>query len=674
MRGFGRLLMHLLMLYALSASAAIAQEDESAWSLLLDSVTVQGFRFRSPLSTDINGVAIWDLSNLNNLPQILGNADPMHYAQMLPGIQTNSEYRSGINIEGCDNQHNVILLEGIPLYNVNHLLGFFSTFNPTHYRSMTISKGAVSAGSPNRLGGQLEMMHSLEIAKTASATVSLGLVSSQGTVELPLNRKASVTASLRGSDINLLYSRWLRADGQQIEYSFYDANVSFFYRPNYENTILIDYYSGTDHADFSQGRYLAEVTARWGNTMGGVHWFHQKGDFLSKVTAYFTRYSNLCKLDMKDMDYRMPSSIYDFGFKGNIDWHGWSYGFESISHNIHPQSVEHQNDAYPAESTSPRMQSLELSIYSNYVQSLTERIVIKGGMRGSLFKNGRKVYGAIDPSLSIQYGKGPMMLSASYVLRHQYLFQTGFSDSGLPTEFWISASEDNKPQYAHELSAAGSTFLFRHRLKLSVDVFYRQLYNQLAYKGSILDYVNTVYDIDNSLLHGKGKNYGFSVMLNKITGKLIGWMSYTFTRARRSFDEIGRRKSYPASHERPHELNCVATYNIGKHYSLGGTLVYASGTPFTAAQSLYLLNNNIVIKYGDYNANRLSPYLRLDLSVNYKWGQDSAHGLNLSLYNVTGHDNELFYYLRTRDGGSFVYRPVTFVLHVLPSVSYNYKF
>jgi hypothetical protein len=183
-----------------------------------------------------------------------------------------------------------------------------------------------------------------------------------------------------------------------------------------------------------------------------------------------------------------------------------------------------------------------------------------------------------------------------------------------------------------------------------------------------------VYDIKNSLMHGNGENYGFSIMLNKCSGHLTGWMSYTYTHARRSFDMNARRKTYPASHERPHEINAVATYAANRHWSFGGTLVYASGTPFTAAQSLFFLNNNLIIKYGEYNAARLHPYVRLDLSANYKWGSKVEHGVNFSLYNVTCRDNDLFYYLSIHDNGSFVYCPVTFVLRTLPSLSYYLKF
>ena len=673
MRRACRLCILSVLLCALS-SPAIAQDDESAWSFSLDSVTVRGYRYRLPVKAGANGVMSWDMSSISILPQILGNADPMHYAQILPGIQTNSEYRSGINIEGCDNQHNTISIEGVPIYNVNHLLGFFSTFNSFHFQSMSISKGIISSESSNRLGGQLDISHFTEVSDTLSGQFSLGLVSSQGTICLPVNAKTSLTASLRGAYVNLLYSQWLKADGQQVNYSFYDANVSLVHHPNRRNTFIADYYGGYDDVGVSEANYLADMGAKWGNTMVAAHWLYDNDDLYAKTTAYVTSYRNRFSLEMQDMMFKLPSSIMDIGLKTAVEWKGWSAGLEAVHHHIHPQSVELHGSFNISDGHAPSMTPIEISVFGNYGRNVARYMSIFGGIRGSLFKSKSSFCMVVDPSLRMIYDNSIVQFSVSYALRHQYLFQTGFSESGLPTEFWISATKDHTPQYAHESSISGGTFLWNRRYKVSADVFYRRLYHQLAYKGSVLDYVNSAYDINTSLMHGEGENYGFSLMLNKCSGPLTGWISYTYTNASRSFDGLREGKTYSASHERPHEITALATYSLGRHWDFGGTFVYASGTPFTAIKSIYVLNNNLMVKYGDYNAARLRPYVRLDLSANYKWGRKHEKGLNLSLYNVTCRDNELFYYLRTREDGSFVYRPVTFVLRVLPSFSYYFKF
>ena len=617
------------------------------------------------------------MDNMYLLPQILGNADPMHYAQMLSGIQTNNEYRSGINIEGCENQHNLITIEGVPIYNVNHLLGFFSTFNSKHFQTMSISKGLVYAGSPNRIGGQMDMQHATEIPDSIYGNMSIGLISSQGTLHLPIGRKTSLSVSLRGSFMNLLYSRWLKADDQQINYSFYDANVTIKHLIDTHNLLLFDFYSGKDMGGFSENHYLADMKSRWGNIMGAIHWYYKNDNGMkAKTTTFLTDYRNTFRLELQDMAYQLPSGITDIGVRTNLAWKGWSAGIESTLHHINPQSLEHHGGFNMSETDVKSINSVESSIYANYEYQLTQDVKAMGGIRGTSFIEGNRTNSSLAPSVRILYDNSTWNLSATYALRYQYLFQTGFSDVGLPTEFWMPSTEDIKPQYAHECSVSGSTYLLGGRYRVALDLFYRKLYNQIAYKGSVFDYLNSVYDIKSALLHGNGENYGCSVTLNKCSGALTGWLSYTYTHSRRSFDEEKRRTSYPARHERPHELNVVATYTTGKHWSFGGTMVYATGTPYTPTESLYLLNNNIIMKYGEYNSARLRPYLRLDLSANYKWlgKSHSEHGINFSLYNATSRGNELFYYLSTLEGGAFAYRPVTFILLPLPSISYYYKF
>ena len=668
-------LLHLLLILCARSSSVYAQE-ENAWSILLDSITIKSYRDRSFVKKGTGGSIIWDMNSMRMLPQIFGNADPMHYAQMLPDIQTNSEYRSGINIEGCDNQHNTISIEGIPIYNVNHLLGFFSTFNSTHFSSMSISKNIATSASPNRLGGQLDMLHDLDVADSTKGIMSFGMIASQGTIRFPINGKTTASASFRGSYINLLYRRWLKAEDQQINYSFYDANISLIHKLNRHHTFLFDFYSGKDIGGFSEDYYFSEMNAKWGNHMAAIHWFYNKNSLSSQSTAYMTTYHNEFFLDMPNMAFQLPSSITDFGLKTNINKNGWESGFETIWHNIHPQSLEHQGNINMTDGHIPTMRSFEASVYGNYEHPFGDDVKVSGGVRGTLFKQKNMSYGAIDPFLSLLYDNHTMLLSMTYALRHQYLFQTGFSDIGLPTEFWISVDNNSKPQYAHELFVSSSSFLFNRRYRISLDLFYRRLYHQVGYKGSVLDYVNSVYDIYSFMTHGTGENYGFSLMLNKMTGPFTACVSYTYTHARRSFDEIEWQDSYPATHERPHELNSVVTYQINQHWNCCGTIVFASGTPFTAAKSIFLLNENLIIKYGEYNMSRLRPYTRLDLSVNYIWMNHTKkeRGINISFYNVLCHNNELFYYLSHKKDGSFIYRPVKYVMRLLPSISYYYNF
>lgn len=668
----------IIVVLCVFSRPAIAQDEESTWSLSLDSIVVKGARHRLPIKSAVPGMITWDISKIGELPQLLGNVDPIRYAQMLPGVQTNGEFRGGINIGGSDNQHNVVTLSGVPVFYANHLLGIFSAFNASHFKTMSLVKGIKDGSSLNRLGGQLDMIPQNEVADSVSGSLSVGLISSQATISLPLGQRTSLTLSGRAAYMNLLYSRWLKSDDGQLAYSFADANATIVHQLGEQNKLVADFYYSGDDTSFNEQYYFASMRAKWRNLLGALHWWYDNAasGLSAKASLYVTSYDNRFTLDMEDMSFALFSGITDVGVKSEVFWKSFTGGVETTWHKVRPQAMEQSSSTNISDGHTAPVHALETSLYGNYRHCLGRKFFMEAGLRGIWYNTRYVTDWRLTPLLSLAYDDGTQQARATYALRHQFLFQTGFSDLGLPTEFWLAANQTNRPQQAHELTLDYTRSFFRKSFVVSLGVFYRKMRNQLAYKASVLDYTNTAYSIDHALMHGQGENYGLSLMLSKNTGRLTGWLSYAYTHARRSFDEEKRRKAYPASHERPHELNLLATYALNSHWTFATSMTYASGTPFTAAESLYLLNDNIVLHLGAYNGARLSPYFRCDLSANFKWQGRllKEHGLCFSVYNLTSRDNELFYFLKTRSDGSFAYRPVTFVLRILPSISYYCKF
>ena len=662
----------------LSSFVCHAQNNEErGQSVLLDSVVVSTRRHTAALKQTTPGAYSWNMQQLDFLPKIFGNADPVHYSQMLPGIQTNSEYRSGINVDGCDNSHNAITLFGVPVYNVGHLLGFFSIFNGSHFKSMNIKRAAANGAYPNRIGGTLDMVPSTNGTDSLEGEISIGMISSQGTIRTPLGKQTWVTVSLRGSYMNLLYGKWLRTDNAQVYYSFGDANISVVHKLDEHNRLMLELYSGIDNAKFDESHYLAKIKAKWGNNTGAVHWMHNACGWNTHASLYVSDYHNNFKLQMEEAQGSMPSGITDVGLNIATTWNQLSFGGNAVAHFIKPQTIYAENYYADISSACNKQKAIETSIYADWRQPLTASVNVDAGTRLTLWHVGNNNFKSVDPSFSIQYDNNHgLKISAGWFMRHQYMFQTGFSDAGLPTEFWISAEKENKPQYCSGFSAGIAVDLAKRMFRLSTDVFYRRMYNQIEYNGSLLDCLSASYHLNDHLLHGKGENIGFNIMIQKCAGAVTGWISYTFTRARRSFDEEGNNITYPANHERPHELNAVMAWSPTRHWTVGATLVFASGTPFTAPVSASLLNGNIIANYGKHNANRLGGYGRIDLSASYKWKSRhiKEHGINLSLYNATAKRNDLFYRIRTKKDGSFAIRPVTFMLDVMPSLSYYCKF
>ena len=292
----------------------------------LQDVEIRGKRLRSQLR-EIEGASIINMQLMDDMPHILGNADPMHYAQLLSGVQSNSEYDAGLHIQGCDNSHNFVSLGGAPIYNAAHLLGFFSIFNAGHFNEMSLLKSPASASFPNRLGGSVDMLTptwlGAEDSLSAGGThgeLSVGPMSSQGTLRLPLGRRSLLLLSARAAYLNLLYSKWLEVDGDEVKYDFSDYNLSYITQIDDANVLKLEGYWGFDNMKLGQASHGLLGKLKWDNTMAALHWYSRsketsdegKSDWAMEQTVYYSRYANRLNIDEYSFQVGVPiSSIWD---------------------------------------------------------------------------------------------------------------------------------------------------------------------------------------------------------------------------------------------------------------------------------------------------------------------------------------------------------------------------
>lgn len=666
----------VLALFSCLLSISVVAQDSLLRGDTIRGISVRGHRLRTFLLDAPNGISRIDLRMMDDMPRILGNADPMHYAQLLPGIQTNSEYDAGLHVQGCDNAHNIISISGVPLYNVSHLLGFFSVFNTPHFATMQLARSAANAAMDNRLGAHVSMLMADSLRRTTSGDVSIGPISSQGTLRLPVGQHSLLTISARQAYLNLLYSQWMKIETEVMRYNFGDYNLSWLWQPNERHVISVDFYHGNDRATYSDDDYLLDTGLKWGNTMAALHVNSMLGrDSQLRQTLYYTHSYNTFSLDMSSLHVDVPSSITDVGYRADLKTGALSTGLQVVGHTILPQDPS-VNGLFNIEHVAqPRQHTIEGAAYADYTLQ-TGPVATTAGLRTVYYQYGDYRRVALDPVVSVTCqlnAVSQIILRSS--LKHQFLHRSGFSDMGLPTEFWFSASQQFPAQYAWNVSLGFDTWTSNRMYHLTFETYYKRLYHQQEYSGNVFDVLYSSYDLQSMLLHGQGYNYGFNLLVEKRKGKLTGWLSYAWGRAMRRFSERDYQGWYPANHERPHELNMVATYRLNSHWSFGGTYVFASGTPFTAPRKFYLLNESLVSVFDEHNANRLNPYMRLDLSVNYDFRQRQGRrsGINLSVYNVTMYDNDIYYRLKIYQD-RFAAMPFRFLLSIMPSINYYYHF
>lgn len=655
----------------------------------LQTVEIRGKRLRSPLR-EIEGSSIISMSFMDEMPHILGNADPLHYAQLLPGVQTNSEYDAGLHIQGCDNSHNYVSLGGAPIYNAAHLLGFFSIFNAGHFTEMSLLKSPVSASFPNRLGGRVDMLTPTWLAAEDSlwtgavhGELSVGPMSSQGTLRLPVGKRSLLLLSARAAYLNLLYSKWLEVDGDEVKYDFSDYNLSYITQLDDANVLKIEGYWGYDKMKIGQASYGLQGKLKWDNTMAALHWYSRSKDGLNEggkdwsmeQMVYYSRYANRLNVGEYSFQVGMRSFIFDLGYKGNFSWGRWRMGAVVVRHQLLPQDIGISGNLANYQTDTQHQLATEASAYLQYCQPLGEKLLMEMGARVSGYHCQKSFY-RVMPHLKLNYVLSQSAkLNLNLGIRNQYLFQTGFSSAGLPTEFWFAADKNHRPQYAYHAALQGEFWFAEKEYRLSVETYYKWLMNQIENNSNMFDILFSSYSFDGSLLHGKGYNYGLNLLLEKRRGKLTGWLSGSLGRAMRKFDGEQYQEWYPAGHERIYELNAVATYRINRRVSLGSTYVLASGTPYTKVNYAYLMSGNLVTEYGPHNGDRVKPYMRLDLSVSYDFATKGKvrSGINFSLYNVTMHGNDLFYRIKVYDN-HVRYNAFKFLMPIMPSINYYCKF
>ena len=639
----------------------------------LDSTTVVSAKNTSTIRQTQDRMVAVDLAQIQSMPKILGNTDPLHFVRFLPGVQTNSENDSGIHIQGCDAAHNEMSVAGVPLFGVNHMLGLFSIFNPEHYSNMTFSHYS----SSNRLGGTVKMELPDTLRQEVEGSVSVGVMSSQGSLGLRIKDKSHLRISARQSYLNLLYGRWLKLSDNQVRYGFGDYNLTYIWDSGKGDRVTIDGYLGMDKAGVDEDAYDLGVSLNWGNYMGAVHWSH-KGDAVSHThSLYSSGYLSDALVTQTDASVHMPSFINAAGYKGDLLWKSLRGRWDVVYYHAMPQYPQVSGLFNSTVAQKEIQDALEVSLAADYDYGFLPSWNLRAGLKGTMLVSPEsELGGGLTPDLTLSYNAYHLgKLALNYNWRQQYIFQTGLSNVGFPIEFWFVAGKHNRPQYSQNMSLSYDLRFFRDMFALSCDIYYKMLYNQVEYKGDLFDLFLSEYSLDESLLRGRGWNYGLNFMLHKQSGKVTGWISYTLGRSLRKFDNPEYPGIYPSNHERIHELNAVASYKC-RAWDFAGTFVYASGLPFTAPGSYYISSGKIIANYGEHNACRMRPYIRLDLSATYviRKSEQQENGVNLSIYNMLARKNDVMYRLHVTKDNKFGFVPMSFNLILMPSISYYHKF
>jgi len=641
-------------------------------------------------NTDYGAVTI-NTQRMSNIPSLLGSPDIMRTLQLMPGVQQSGEGNGYIYVRGTDPGHNLILYNNVPVYGTSHLLGIFPFYNADHIERIHFDKSGSAVEFGNRLGAAIQCLPHDMPPDTLAIKGNIGVLASQLTVSSPLGKKAGIIFSGRQTYIDWIITPLLNNAKSNyniiddISYSFNDANLTLMLRPNEKHRIDLNAFASGDRFGIEDERMLLVGTMKWGNQLASANWEYA-ADNNVKINnkVYISRYGNLLNVGQASLDMQVVSETLDWGFHNNIDFKlrstPFRTGLQYANYRVRPQEMSSTQLPVLTE-TENSVDARLVSAYLHGSPQLGAYFSLDLGLRiGFFFSKGNNQTTdlQLEPRISLNFADNNRWDAyLSYARKSQHLHLITTSSVGLPTDFWLATSEGIPVELADNFSV-GFNYKLSSQLELTAGLFYSRMNNLVQYPFSVLQF-NEITNFRDDLLAGKGKAYGAETMLKK-TGRLSGWLSYTWSKSDRQFDGIDNGQPFPSKFDRRHDLSIVAHYEISQRWSVGLSQVFTSGSRFTAPTSWYFINNNPVKEYGRYNNAKMPNYKRTDISIDYYIKKTSRreNALNISVYNLLAVDNPIYVILdvRSSETGNAIEVMAKYksIYTILPSVSWRFRF
>lgn len=643
------------------------------------------------------------MDDVKKLPALLGEVDILKTIQLLPGVMSAGEGTSGFYVRGGGVDQNLILLDDAVIYNSGHLLGFFSVFNSDAIKNTTLIKGGMPANYGGRISSVLDIQMKEGNNNRFAVEGGISIISSRLTFEGPIvKKKGSFMISGRRTYVFDVAQPFIQGTAfEGTNYYFYDLNVKANYRIDEKNRIYLSGYFGRDVLNFSNPERGFKFDMPWGNATATLRWNHTINNKLFMNTMLiFNDYDFSIKGGLDDFSFNLFSGIRDYGTKVSFNYypaprHEIKFGMDYTYHTFTPSKTEVMSGETPLIIDPPTKMAHEAGVYFLDEWKISSKLTINTGVRFSAFQqvgpytskldSGRtygslepvQTYFGVEPRANAKYTLGKTSsLKAGVTLAKQYVHLVSNSTSTLPTDLWVPSTENIRPQWGLQYSIGYFRNFFDNVLEASVEVYYKDLYNQLDYSESFVQTPDT--DVEDEFIAGRGRAYGIELFVRKQKGKFTGWVGYTLSRSERFFDDI-QGGTFPTSFDRTHDLSIVGSYDIHPRWSISGTFILGSGSPYTPIKSVYLINNNPTLEYGNRNAARLPLYHRMDLAVTYqltKPDKPFVSKLVFSVYNIYNRQNIFFTYTvpeTDASSGQLELRSYQVSLFpIIPSVAFNF--
>lgn len=692
------------------------------------------------------GTITLTMEQIKNLPAFMGEVDILKTIQLLPGVQSAGEGNAGFYVRGGGPDQNLVLLDEATVYNASHLFGFFSVFNGDAVKDITLIKGGMPANYGGRLSSVLDISMKEGNMKKYHAEGGIGVIASRFTIQGPIKvDTSSFIISGRRTYIDILSKPFIKDDSpfKGSGYYFYDLNTKLNYIISDKDRLFLSGYFGRDVFSINDAESGFKTEIPWGNATASLRWNHLFSDKLfMNTSAIFSHYEFELGAEQSSFEFRLFSGIQDWNGKVDFSYfpnpkHKVKFGLNYVYHTFTPTNVSAKSgDVVFDLGDVIKLHSHDGALYINDDWDITDLFKLNVGLRYSMFeqvgpftrlekddygkvtdtiyyRRGEKIafYQGLEPRISIRYTIDEhSSVKAGYTQNYQYIHLASLSSVSLPTDVWMPSTSIIKPQFGVQYAAGYFRNFAKDMFETSVEIYYKEMKNQIEYKEGASPENDVKDNPDNSFTFGKGWSYGAEFFIKKRYGKINGWIGYTLAWTNRQFEFINLGKEFPAKYDRRHDISVVGTYDLSKKWSFSAIFIYATGNAATLPVAYYVIEGNVVNEYGERNSYRMVPYHRLDINVTYtpdpakklakkkervkkryakkgkefteedwvrkRWIMETSW--NFSVFNVYNRKNPYFiYFQNTGDvyaGTLEIKAKQVSLFPVLPSVTWNFKF
>lgn len=664
----------------------------------LGEVIVDAERPETGLQSSRMSASSISVQKILRMPALLGEPDVIKTLHFEPGVQSTMSGQAGMSVRGGDADQNLFLLDGMMLYNVDHVMGFESAFMPDAVKHVDFFRGSF----PARYGGRLSSITDVRTKdgdmQDYHGNFSIGMLSSHLSFEGPLWKdRTSFIISARRTYADWLLNAFkgqLDIDLDRFGLYFYDLNAKVNHRLSDNDRLYLSFYSGRDVIDVDgttgsdyegiKTKHHTTSDMHWGNTLYHLRWNHIfTPQLFANVMVGYNRFTLSSLAEYRYNEWLNGNQIADqltnLCFRSGIDDltaqidldhhpvldHHLRYGAQYTLHQFRPEVQSSQirvaqSDAVQTDQTyrtpSTHMFAHEAALYAEDDMNLGERWQLNAGLRAVLFTTEGKTFPALEPRLSTsRVFDGGFRAKASYSMMHQYVHKLTSSQIASPSDLWVPVTKRMKPMSSHQWSIGVGTDRWKG-WEIGAETWWKEMYD-------VIDIIDGASFFGNSkawetkVTSGRGRSYGIEFYANKTAGRTTGAVNYTLGKSQRWFPDglINSGRIFPYRYDRRHVVHLVVQHQLTDRIDLNASWNFQSGALVTVAkqQTEYIEPGDNTLS-GDYFSQRhnyrMEPTHQLDLGINFH--RKTKHGertWSFSLMNAYCHLNQDMIFATMKD-------------------------